>query len=108
MVLPTYAELIVNPYFLFFVGFLGMITHFLKSYQAKQIPVCEKGVCSTLWKYFFKEDVINTILTVIAYIITFFIMYGMEAQTVFSMFSAGYMSDSLFNRAGEKGIGALK
>ena len=98
-------NLISSPIFLFFIGFLGMICHFLKKYQTKQISIQDKSIGKTLIHYFFRTDLINTLLGIIAYVITFFILYTMGSQTIFSMFSCGYMSDSLFNRSSKKGIG---
>ena len=93
------SKLIVNPIFLFFIGFLGMVSHFLKKFQKKQLEIRADQIGSTILDYFFRVDLINTLLTVIAYIVGFIMLFATNQVNVFGAFSAGYMADSLFNRA---------
>lgn len=98
------AIIISQQWFLFMIGFFGMISHFLKQYQQNQLSINTNNPFTGMLKYFFKINVINTLLTVISYIVVFFIMYQMKEQGILAAFSAGYMSDSLFNKAEEHGI----
>ena len=41
------SKLIVNPIFLFFVGFLGMVAHFLKKFQKRQLEIRADQIGST-------------------------------------------------------------
>lgn len=95
------SKLITNPIFLFFIGFLGMVAHFLKKFQAKQLQIHADQIGSTLLDYFFRVDLINTILTVIAYVVGWFILIQTGQLNIASGFSTGFMADSLFNKAGE-------
>ena len=98
------AHLITQQWFLFGIGFLGMMCHFLKKYQSNQLQINTANPLAGMIKYFFQTDVINTFLTVIAYIVVFFIMNQMKEGGIMASFSAGYMSDSLFNKAQDRGI----
>lgn len=93
------SKLITNPIFLFFIGFLGMVAHFLKKFQSKQLQIQADQIGSTILDYFFRVDLINTLLTVIAYVVGFVMLWTTNQVNVFGAFSAGYMADSLFNRA---------
>lgn len=105
------STLIASNYFLFFIGFLGMISHFLKKYQRNQLNTQVAGNVNPLTaclRYYFKHDIINTLLTGIAYTVVFFILYQLQTTDIFSVFSAGYMADSIFNKAEEKGLTVSK
>lgn len=97
-------DLIAQPWFVFTIGFLGMICHFLKKYAKNQLEVKEQNPLKGLYVYFFRTDFVNTIMTVIAYTVVFFVMYQINETGILSSFSAGYMANSLFNKAEEKGI----
>lgn len=97
-------SLIADPSFLFLIGFLGMIAHFLKKFQADELKIPSNGVFKVMLSYFFGTDLINTMLAIISYIVLFFIMYQQQALNVFAVFSAGFMCDSLLNKAEQKGI----
>lgn len=99
----TINTLISQPLFLFFIGFLGMILHFLKSYQAKQLDFATDGVLDGLFKYYFKVDVINTVITAIVYIIFFFVLFEYNKADLYNVFLTGYGADSLLNKASDKG-----
>lgn len=97
--------LITNPYFLFFIGFLGMITHFLKQYQKDvELRGNTKGRIDGFFYYFFKKNLTSTISSIIAYIVGYFIAYQLKELTIISMFGVGYMCDSLFNKVESKSI----
>ena len=103
----TFSILIASNYFLFFVGFLGMISHFLKKYQANQLKA-EIGAninpFSACIAYYLHYDTINTVLTCIAYGVTFAALYQAGTTDLFSVFASGYMADSIFNKAEAKGL----
>ena len=98
------GALISEQWFLFLIGFLGMISHFLKKYAANQLDIPAQNPLVGMYKYFLGTDIVNTIMTVISYIVVFFIMYQMNEQGILASFSAGYMSNSLFNKAQERGL----
>lgn len=103
----SFSTLVASNYFLFFVGFLGMISHFLKKYQKNQLNATigtNINPFSACIAYYLHYDVINTILTCIAYIVVFAILYQLGTTDLFSVFASGYMSDSIFNKAEVKGI----
>ena len=91
------SKLITNPIFLFFIGFLGMFSHAVKKYQRKQFTG-NKGFKDTMIDYFFRKEILNTLLTFIGYIISFFVLYETHQMNIFASFSAGYMADSIFNK----------
>ncbi len=93
-----------QPWFLFTIGFLGMISHFLKKFQDNEVKLPEKDPFQAMLNYFFKTDVINTVLCVICYIVLFFYMYQQHMLSVYIAFSSGYLSDSLLNKAEQKGL----
>lgn len=96
--------LIIQPWFIFMIGFLGMISHFLKRYAKNQLTVDMQNPLIGMYTFFFKVDIINTVMTVIAYTVAFFVMYQMGENSILSSFSAGYMANSLFNKAEERGL----
>ena len=91
------SKLITNPIFLFFIGFLGVFSHAIKKYQRKQFTG-NRGFRDTMMDYFFRKEILNTLLTFIAYIISFFVLYETRQMNIFAAFSAGYMADSIFNK----------
>ncbi len=93
-----------QSWFLFTIGFLGMISHFLKKFQDNEVKLTEKDPIKAIFSYFFETDVINTILCVICYVVIFFYMYQQHELSVYTAFSSGYLSDSLLNKAGQKGL----
>lgn len=97
-----FTELITNPIFLFFIGFLGMITHFLKKYEKDELNTAVNGRLHNMYIYFIEKNIVNTIYSFISYIVLFIITYQMGDLSILSMFGAGYMSDSLFNRLENK------
>lgn len=97
-------SLMSNPWFIFVIGFLGMVAHFLKKYSMNQLQCSEVNPINSFLNYYFKRDILNTITTVIAYIVVFFVMYQMGETTVFASFSGGYMCDSILNKAEERGL----
>lgn len=103
-------QLIANNYFIFLIGFFGMITHFLKKYkfQRSSIKMSADHVWLGMYNYFFKLDIVNTMMTVICYIVGYFVAYQLGDTSIYAMFTTGYMSDSLFNRAEEKKLEGKK
>lgn len=101
------SKLITNPFFLFLIGFLGMVAHFLKKFQSKQLQIQANQIGSTILDYFFRVDLINTLLTVIAYVVGFVMLWTTNQVNVFGAFSAGYMADSLFNKASGNGSSTI-
>lgn len=97
-------DLMIQPWFIFLMGFLGMLCHFLKKYAKNQLEINTQNPLKGLYTYFFRVDFVNTIMTVIAYTVVFFIMYQIGETGVLSSFSAGYMANSLFNKAEERGL----
>lgn len=87
---------------IFLFGFLGMICHFIKKYQRDELDIKRRHIVLTMIKYFFKKDAINTVLTLISYIVITGIMIEIGENSLFTAFSAGYMSDSIFNKAEER------
>lgn len=87
---------------IFLFGFLGMVCHFIKKYQKDELEIRRKNVLHTMIKYFFKKDAINTVLTLISYIVVTGIIIEIGEHSLFTAFSAGYMSDSIFNKAEER------
>lgn len=102
-----FNSLFTNPVFLFCIGFLGIITHFLKKYESDQLNSDIDGRLHNMYVYFFQKNVINTVYSFIAYVILFIITLQMGELGILTMFSAGYMSDSLFNKM-ESGVFPIK
>jgi len=87
---------------IFLFGFLGMLCHFIKKYQKDELSIRRKNIVHTMVKYFFKKDILNTLTTLIAYVVTTGIIIEIGEHSLFTAFSAGYMSDSIFNKAEER------
>lgn len=107
----SFSTLIASNYFLFFIGILGMISHFLKKYQLNQLNVSVGANTNPLFSllaYYLHFDVVNTILTCIAYIVAFFVLLQLGTTDLFSVFASGYMADSIFNKAEAKGLTTSK
>lgn len=97
-------ELMQQEWFIFSIGFFGMISHFLKKYMKNQLDIRPSNSLAGMYTYFFKTDLVNTMLTIISYIVLFFVMYQMGEHGILTSFTTGYMSNSLFNKAEEKGL----
>lgn len=95
---------ITQNWLLVLVGLLGMISHFLKKYQANQTSMTAYNPLIGMFKYYFEVDVINTLLTFIAFAVMLIVMKQMNETSIFGIFSSGYMCDSLFNKAEERGL----
>lgn len=92
----------IDYMWIFLFGFLGMICHFIKKYQRDELDIRRKNLMHAMIKYFFKKDIINTLLTLISYIVVTSIIIEIGEHSLFTAFSVGYMSDSIFNKAEER------
>jgi len=78
----------------FFLGLLGLLTHFLK----KKIT----GQTLESIKEWFVNHPKDAILSVVAFIISFLVFHGAGELSYLTSFMAGYMCDSIFTRIEEK------
>ena len=77
------------------VGILGVVSHFFKQKV--------KGQTAHDIKSWFGNHLKDTILSLIAFIVTFLIMSQTGDLTVMTAFMSGYMCDSLFTRVNKDG-----
>lgn len=75
--------------FQFFLGLLGLITHFLK----RKI----KGQTARAIKHYFKGNLKDTVIAVIAFTVSFAILVQTGELSYLSAFLTGYACDSIFN-----------
>lgn len=82
--------------FQFLLGLLGLTTHFLK----RKI----KGQTVRAIKNYFKGNLKDTIIAVIAFIVSFAILVQTGELSYLSAFLTGYACDSIFNNVGIKDV----
>lgn len=75
----------------FIVGLMGVISHFLKQKV--------KGETLNDIKGWFTDNPKETVLTLIAFIVSFLVLTQTGSMGYFTAFMSGYMSDSIFAKA---------
>lgn len=93
----------LNLIMMFAIGLMGMVVHFIKKYQQGpgQGVNRENGTNALIacYRYFFKVDILNTIVAFIGYSALFGVLYSQNGIDYVSVITAGFTCDSFFNRA---------
>jgi len=89
---------LANPVFLFFIGLLGVFSHFLKKYKRNQLDVKYGNTITAFVYYYFKNDSLSTIYSFIGYIVGFIGAIKLGQNDTVSIFMLGYLCDSIFNK----------
>lgn len=94
-------------WFLFLIGILGMVVHFLEVYQKDVDGLRIKGGRARgLVEYFFKSNPASTIKAVIVYCVGFAVLASADAtlaklgwrMDVMHVFLVGYLADAWLNK----------
>lgn len=104
LLMMSLDKMMSTNWFLLVIMLLGMLCHFIKQFQAQRLAINERNPAKAMWQYFFKMNFPSTLLTFIACLVLFFIMHQMKEQGIMTAFTSGYMADSLFNKAEERGL----
>lgn len=103
--MPTVEMVITNPFFIFSMGLLGMVAHFIKKYQegpaqSGLTPSAEgTNILKAFVRYFFVVDVLNTIRAFIGYCGLMLVLFSLGEAGPVSALVSGITCNSFFNKA---------
>jgi len=91
-------EWLFNPEVLFVIAVLGMLSHYLK----KKVRGEDLVDIATYFKTHLKSLLLSSIATAIGYASYMSLLARGDLGDVLTVFAIGYMSDSFFNKWGNK------